>query len=312
MNMRMLCALALVCSAALAAEPAKAPTAAEPAKGAPPAQGQGMSGYSSMEIDAGHMKGNFATGAIDEMTDGVKIRLLSDDPDKKPLPIKAQTMKFTWKEGQSTPSMIVMDRNVEVNHPDAQITAGHAEWNFDSGEVVFTGDPVVNNDKIKGLRGEKMILNVKTNNFEVTRVRADQVPLQGMEGGPGGGKGDASLLREGDVKDWAALIGSLRAEANAADAAPGKQIVSQISADNRKLLMSVDTAVLLQRKGDIVKLVNSVLKSPKLYSEAAWKGRALGEEAQKLVAAEKRSPEEQTRLNRLLLNAAYPELVAAP
>ena len=29
-----------------------------------------------MEVDAGRMKGNFATGAIDEMTDGVKIRLL--------------------------------------------------------------------------------------------------------------------------------------------------------------------------------------------------------------------------------------------
>jgi hypothetical protein len=270
-----------------------------------------MSGYSSMEIDAGRMKGNFATGAIDEMTDGVKIRLLSDDPDKKPLPIRAQTMKFTWKEGQSTPSTIVMDKNVEVNHPDAQITAGHAEWNFDSGEVVFTGDPVVNNDKIKGLRGEKMILNVKTNNFEVTRVRADQVPLQGMDAGPGG-KGDPSLLREGDVKDWAALISLLRTEAKADGAAPGKQIVSQISADNRQLLMSVDTAVLLQRKGDIVKLVNSVLKSPKLYSEAAWQGRALSEEAQKLIAAEKRTPEEQTRLNRLLLSAAYPELVAAP
>ncbi len=306
MNVRMLCALALVCSAAMAAEPAKAPAPAAPAQGA------GMSGYNSMEIDAGRMKGNFATGAIDEMTEGVKIRLLSDDPDKKPLPMKAQTMKFTWKEGQTTPSTIVMDHNVEVNQMDTLITAGHAEWNFESGEVVFTGDPVVNNDKIKGLRGEKMTLNVKTNNFEVTRVRADQVPLQGMEGGPAGGKGDPSLLREGDVKDWAALIGKLRAEANAADAAPGKQIVSQISADNRKLLMSVDTAVLLQRKGDIVKLVNSVLKSPKLYSEAAWKGRALGEEAQKLVAAEKRSPEEQTRLNRLLLNAAYPELVAAP
>jgi hypothetical protein len=303
MNVRMLCALVLVCSAALAAEePVQAPAAGS---------GPGMSGYSSMEIDAGRMKGNFATGAIDEMTDGVKIRLLSDDPDKKPLPIRAQTMKFTWKEGQSTPSTIVMDKNVEVNHPDAQITAGHAEWNFDSGEVVFTGDPVVNNDKIKGLRGEKMILNVKTNNFEVTRVRADQVPLQGMDAGPGG-KGDPSLLREGDVKDWAALISLLRTEAKADGAAPGKQIVSQISADNRQLLMSVDTAVLLQRKGDIVKLVNSVLKSPKLYSEAAWQGRALSEEAQKLIAAEKRTPEEQTRLNRLLLSAAYPELVAAP
>lgn len=304
MNVRMLCALVFLCTASMAADPAKAP---EPAA---PAQGSGMSGYSSMEIDAGHMKGNFATGAIDEMSDGVKIRLLSDDPDKKPLPIKAQTMKFTWKEGQSTPSTIVMDRNVEVNHPDAQITAGHAEWNFDSGEVVFTGDPVVNNEKIKGLRGEKMMLNVKTNNFEVTRVRADQVPLQGMEGP--GGKGDPSLLREGDVKDWAALIGLLRTEAKAEGVTPGKQIVSQISADNQKLLMSVDTAVLLQRKGDIVKLVNSVLKSPKLFNAAAWQGRTLGEEAQKLIAAEKRSPEEQTRLNRLLLGAAYPELVAAP
>ena len=39
------------------------------------AQDQGLGGYSSMEIDAGQMKGNFATGAIDEMTGGVKIRL---------------------------------------------------------------------------------------------------------------------------------------------------------------------------------------------------------------------------------------------
>jgi len=306
MNMRMACALMLACSAALAAETAKAPAPA-----AAPEKGSGMSGYSSMEIEAGRMKGNFATGAIDEMTEGAKIRLLSTDPDKKPLPIKAQTMKFTWKEGQSTPSTIVMDHNVEVNHPDAQITAGHAEWNFESGEVVFTGEHVVNNDRIKGLRGEKMMLNVKTNNFEVIRVRADEVPLQGMDV-PGGGKGDASLLREGDVKDWAGLIGKLRAEANAEPASPGRQIVSQISADNRKLLMSVDTAVLLQRKGDIVKLMNSVLKSPKLYSADAWKGHALNEEAQKLASAEKRTPDEQIRLNRLLLNAAYPELVTAP
>ncbi len=301
MKMRMLCALVLFCAAALAADPAKAPA---------PAQGAGMSGYSSMEVDAGRMKGNFATGAIDEMTDGVKIRLLSDDPDKKPLPMKAQTMKFTWKDGQTTPSTIVMDHNVEVNQMDTQITAGHAEWNFETGEVVFTGEPVVNNDRIKGLRGEKMMLNVKTNSFEVTRVRADQVPLQGMD--DAGGKGGAPLLREGDVKDWGGLIAKLRAEANAEAASPGKQIVSQISADNRKLLMSVDTAVLLQRKGDIVKLVNSVLKSPKLYAADAWKGRTLSEEAQKLAASEKRSPEEQTRLNRLLLTAAYPELVAAP
>ena len=40
----------------------------------------GMGGYSSMEIEAGTMKGNFATGAIEEMTGGVRIRLLSMNP----------------------------------------------------------------------------------------------------------------------------------------------------------------------------------------------------------------------------------------
>jgi hypothetical protein len=203
-----------------------------------------------------------------------------------------------------------MEKNVEVNHPDASITADRAEWNFDSGELVFTGDPVVNNEKIKGLRGDKMILNLKTNTFEVARVRADQVPLQGVEGG--GKSADPSMLAENDIKDWSALLTTLRGEAKTDGASPGKQVLSQISPDNRQLLTSVDMTVLLQRKGDIVKLVNSVLKSPKLYDSGAWQGKTLTEEAQQLIANEKRTPQEQSRLNRLLLCAAYPELIAAP
>ncbi|HNY86058.1 MAG TPA: hypothetical protein PKL54_10010 [Candidatus Hydrogenedentes bacterium] len=274
------------------------------------AQDQGLGGYSSMEIDAGQMKGNFATGAIDEMTGGVKIRLLSDDEKLKPLPIKAQTMKFTWTEGASTPSLIIMEKGVEVTHPDASITADRAEWNFDSGALVFTGNPVVNNERIKGLRGDRMTLNLKDNTFQVDRVRADQVPLQGVEGG--GARGGAMLVSESDVKDWAGLITALRGELKAGGPSPARQITGLLSPDKQKMLTTLDTAVLLENKGELVKVLNNAVKSPKLYDEAAWAGKALPEEAKALVAAAERSPEDQAKLNRLLLHAAYPELVAAP
>jgi hypothetical protein len=196
------------------------------------AQDQGLGGYSSMEIDAGQMKGNFATGAIDEMTGGVKIRLLSGDEKLKPLPIKAQTMKFTWAEGASTPSLIIMETGVEVNHPDASITADRAEWNFETGALVFTGNPVVNNERIKGLRGDRMTLNLKDNTFQVDRVRADQVPLQGIDGGAAAG-GGAMLVSEGDVKDWAGRIAAQRAELKDGGPAPARQITGLLSPDKQ-------------------------------------------------------------------------------
>lgn len=275
------------------------------------AQDQGLGGYSSMEIDAGQMKGNFATGAIDEMTGGVKIRLLSGDEKLKPLPIKAQSMKFTWAEGASTPSLIIMEKGVEVTHPEASITADRAEWNFETGALVFTGNPVVNNERIKGLRGDRMTLNLKDNTFQVDRVRADQVPLQGIDGGTAAG-GGAMLVSEGDVKDWAGLITALRAELKDGGPSPARQITGLLSPDKQKMLTTMDTAVLLENKGELVKVLNNAVKSPKLYDEAAWAGKTLPDEAKTLLGAAERTPADQARLNRLLLHAAYPALVAAP
>lgn len=276
------------------------------------AQEQGLGGYSSMEIDAGQMKGNFATGAIDEMTGGVKIRLLSDDEKLEPLPIKAQTMKFTWAEGASTPSLIIMETGVEVNHPKGSITADRAEWNFETGALVFTGNPVVNNERMKGLRGDRMAINLKDNTFQVDRPRADQVPLQGIDAGAGDAGGGAMLVSEGDVKDWAGLIAALRAELKDGGPSPARQITGLLAPDKQKMLTTMDTAVLLENKGELVKVLNNAVKSPKLYNEAAWAGKTLPDEAKTLLGAAERPPADQARLNRLLLHAAYPALVAAP
>ncbi|HOJ67572.1 MAG TPA: hypothetical protein PKX28_07855 [Candidatus Hydrogenedentes bacterium] len=272
-----------------------------------------LGGYTSMEIEAGRMKGNFATGAIDEMTDGVKIRLLSDRPDLKPLPISARSMKFTWTEGKNVPDRILMEGNVEVTHPDAAITADRAEWNFKTGELVFSGNPVVNNDRIKGLRGERMTLNLKTNTFEVSRVRADQVPLQAGEATGAPGETAPGLLAESDITDWGALVGALRKEAGAKTPSPGQRILSLLADDERATLMSLDTAVLLKRKEDMLKLINRLLRRPDLYDAGAWGGVTLPDEIRQLLGqGQTLSPDEQVRLNRLLLHAAYPELVKAP
>jgi len=268
-----------------------------------------LGGYNTMEIEADRLKGNFATGAIEEMTGGVKIRLLSDDPSLAPLPIQANSMKFTWAEGRTTPTTILMESNVRVNHPDASVSAERAEWDFDSGALVFSGNPEVNSERLKGLRGEKMVLNLKTNTFEVTQVRADQVPLQTPEGAT---RATAPGISEKDIGNWRMLIDTLKAQAQSAAPSPGKQILAQMSEQNRQLLTVLDTELLLERKEDMLRLINSVLPQRGLYDEAAWSGVELPSEALELLASEKLDAAGQARLNRLLLEAAYPFAFTKP
>ncbi len=266
-----------------------------------------LGGYSSMEIEAGSMRGNFATGAIEEMTGGVRIRLISKDPGLAPLPIAAGSMKFSWAEGSATPSAIIMEGKVKVTHPDAEISAGRADWNFDSGELVFSGDPVVNSERLKGLRGERMVLNLKTNTFEVTRVRADEVPLHGAGQSTGSGaSGNPSEVRASDITDWPRLIDAIKAEAGQEQASPGRQIRNQLTAENQRLLLQTDTDLLVKRKEDILRLLNSVLGKADFYNAEAWAQTDLSEEARALTTEKSLDKAEQVRLNRLLLEAAYP------
>ena len=262
-----------------------------------------LGGYTAMEIEAGRMKGNFATGAIEEMTGGVKIRLLSEDPDLAALPIQANSMKFTWVEGRTTPATIVMERDVRVQHPDASITAERAEWDFDSGRLVFSGNPEVHSERLQGLRGEQMILNLQHNTFEVTRVRADQVPLQAGDAAPRAATGG---IREQDIVNWPQLIDAIKTQAQSDTPSPGRQLLAQMSEQNQQLLLTLDTSVLVERKADMLRLINGVLANPGLYSADAWAGVSLPAEAQDLLAAETLEGSERARLNRMLLQAAYP------
>jgi hypothetical protein len=271
--------------------------------------GGDMGGYNSMQIDAGKFLGTIDGGMrIKEMTDGVKVKLMSDDPNVKPMPVRAYTMHFTWKDKATTPATIVMEGNVEVQHPQGTITSEKAVWDFEKGELVFTGNPVVNGDQVQGMRGERIVMNFKANTVEVQGMRADKIPLQQAGDQKPGEAADPSLLKEADVKDWKGLIQVLKGQSAGNAAAPGKQIVAMLPQDVRKQLVSAPVDMVLAKKGSMLSQLNKALKDPRLYNEAAFKGVALPEEAKALLGKGKLEGPEQTHLNRMLLEAAYPDI----
>jgi len=136
-----------------------------------------------------------------------------------------------------------------------------------------------------------------------------------------------SLLEAEAVPDWPALIASLRlggqppatATQPAAAVEPAGLPVSRLlwglfSEDLRSRLAALqppkfgDEAL----RGDVLKELNAILARRDLYHWAAWKGTNLAEEAQKLLAAgvENLTDRQVIRLNRLLLEAAYPDYLA--
>ena len=274
----------------------------------------GADGYNSMSVDAGVMKGNIQTGKLESLTGGVVIELLSDDASQPSLPIRANTITFEWPEGSSMPSKIKMDGNVDIKHPQGQIKAQHADWNLASGELVFTGNPVMDSDTFKNVAAERIMINMETGAFELQQTSVDKMPLKGSDGGgaTSGGSGGAAMpgdLGEADVTDFEGLINAIKAEAKAEGDNPGKQIMAQLSSTVRGMLESQETAVLVGAKADVIKQINGVLRKPGMYKRAAWEGIALGEEVSALIAKKNQTPEEQSRQNRLLLHAAYPAMI---
>jgi hypothetical protein len=277
------------------------------------AQG-GADGYNAMSVKAGMMKGNIQTGKLDSLTGGVVIELLSEDASQPNLPIRANTITFEWTEGSSMPSKIKMDGNVDIKHPQGQIKAQHADWNLESGDLVFTGNPVMDSDTFKNLAAERILINMETGAFSLEQTSVDKMPLKGADGGgaSSGGGGGAPMpgdLTEADITDFEGLINTLKTQAKAEGDNPGKQILAKLNPTVRGMLESQETSVLVGAKADIIKQLNGVIRKPGMYKRAAWEGIALSEDLNALIAKKDQTPEEQSRQNRLLLHAAYPAMI---
>ncbi len=268
-------------------------------------------GYTRMKIEkVGSCKAAFGGSfRIQSMTGGVHIVLMSDDPAQKDLPIRAQTMTFDWPEGVDQPKQLVLEGNVQIQHPQAAVSAERAEWNFETGKLVFTGSPKMDSERAKGLRASRITLNFKTNQLEAEDMSIDEAPMNSTGGGLGG-TADPSALTEADIKDWAGFIDAIKTDLKKPAACPGKQLAAKLGAEAQTALKNMDTAMLVQNKGSLLKNINKVLGQPGLYTKDAFAGVTLDDETKALLDKKERTTAEQMRQNRLLLQAAFPSFIA--
>ena len=277
------------------------------AQAAPAAPAASTGDYDRIQVEAGLLSATL-DGSIDTLTGGAKIVLFSSKDAAKRLPVSANEIRFIGEPGSDPTNMILTGR-VTVDHPQAHVKSEKADWDMAKGLLTFTGDPSIKNAEGQEVRGQKIVVNMADNTFQVHGVVIPEWQLRGSGFGGAGGAADPSLLREEDVADWAALLNKVRAEA-AAPPSPGKQIIALLDQSAQKMITSVPVETLVENKGSLIKQINKVLVSPKFYNEAAWDGKKPDKQTQDLLAKGNMAGAELTRANRGLLECAYPGLIA--
>lgn len=270
---------------------------------------QDGNGYDAMEVTyIGELVGDFGA-RLDEMSGGVEITLLASEDTMEPLPIKAHTMKFDYAgEGEAVqPSRILMEGGVTVAHPMAEVRADQAVWDFDAGELSFTGNVVINSEQMKDVVAEQFVLNLETQRYRMSKVHAKNVSLP-----QAGDDTDPSLLTPEEIEDLPGFITTLKQEIKADAPNPGKRVHSLLNDSGQRILTDAPADSIVANEDTFLKHFNRVLHNPQLYDADAWAHTDLPEAADALLGRDDLGAKERTRLNRLLLHAAYPAHVLAP
>lgn len=246
---------------------------------------------------------------------GVDISLLDEDGETETLRLKAQTWDFQYEgQGPEEITSIRLVGDVVVESPeDAHIAAGLAVWNQAAGVITFTENPVLTMKGGTHMPADRIVLDLATEEFRAFGLRNLRVRTEDFFGAK---KEDPSLLRVEDVRDWPALLAKVQGQAKAGGPSPGKRLVELLDEAGRASFLGLDATQGTEKgvQSEVAKGFNKVLKGADFYEAASWEGVNIGAEATVLLARDvkKLKPAEVLRLNRLLLTAAYRELVLPP
>ena len=276
----------------------------------PAARAMEMGGDFGINLEhAGNLVFNFDTAQIEELSGGVQLTLLPDDPDQPPMPISAESIRFSYAGPENSPSRIVMQGNVRIRHPQGNIEAGRAEWDFEADTLVFTENPRFSSEQVRDLRGEEIIVNFATGKVNVRGGAQGELPAF-ARGTTGGASTGGAQLRESDIDDWAGLIDTLKEQAASDSPSPGGHIVGMLDPNMRNALLNTPTSVLVDQRQMLLRQFNTLIQRNDLYDEAAWAEVDVPDAVQAQLAQETRSPEEVSAMNLALLAAAFPNAIA--
>lgn len=124
----------------------------------------------------------------------------------------------------------------------------------------------------------------------------------------------ATYVAMRDVLDWDDFIDAIRPHSSAAPKTAADRCAALLPESARNII--ADTTAGERWTGkmqrDVLDGLRSVIDAPTLYDEALWRGAALTDEAKSFAAigAQELSDRELRRFNRLLVEAAFPGVVA--
>ncbi|MBI3864654.1 MAG: ABC transporter permease [Planctomycetia bacterium] len=122
----------------------------------------------------------------------------------------------------------------------------------------------------------------------------------------------SSKLRRVSVRDWPILMAKIEDQAQRDGPSPARQVRERLRPEFLQKLAAAAEQSPGEYTSEIVEQVvgeiNRVIDGPSLYSAAAWENVSLGKEARELIdsGAADRGGAETSRLNRLLIEAAWP------
>jgi UDP-N-acetylmuramyl pentapeptide phosphotransferase/UDP-N-acetylglucosamine-1-phosphate transferase len=122
----------------------------------------------------------------------------------------------------------------------------------------------------------------------------------------------AGHIEESDVSDWPLFLRELSAGADEAPETPRGRVWSLLPAEQQQALTELRASGIHEMENELAlrRALREVMRGDALYAPGVWNVDALGTEAQALVAdADSLSDIEGIRLNRLLMEAAFPESI---
>ncbi|GAA5508244.1 hypothetical protein Rcae01_03710 [Novipirellula caenicola] len=121
---------------------------------------------------------------------------------------------------------------------------------------------------------------------------------------------DRAMLSVADIKDFDALAGQLAA---ATPNSPAGRVMASSALNENEVTLLKKPASSDAAKSEVVAVLNEVLLDPELYAEEAFLGVALSDVSKSKINANqlRMKPVDRRRMNRALLEDAFPDLIAA-
>jgi len=279
------------------------------------AHAQGMSGMSNASrMDIEHADEAVLTrDGGQTLKGGVRVVFYSDKPDEPPLRIATEFAHIPATPEGGSPPAIELKGKVEVTSGEGTIKSDQAELDVGKDSVEFTGHVTGTHPRFRQFSSDKLTYNLKTGDITMSNLTAREISVRDAGAAPKG-EADPSLLSPADITDWPVLLRRLKEGGAAATPSPAKRMMSLLKPNERQGFagLATDAAPNAQSQSLIVRVLNGLLRQRDLYDEASWKGVDLPADARDLLGRKRAelSATQVTRLNRLLVQAAFPGAIA--